>query len=62
MTFDVKKKKIEKKIKKELYIYKTLHKSYLMNVGITKSARTIKGLPLLYFRFENISSFTTFYF
>ena len=51
-----------KKKKKKIHIYKTLYKSYLMNVGITKSARTIKGSPLLYFRFENINSFTTFYF
>ena len=35
MTFNVPKKK------NNLRIYKTLDKSYLMNVGITKSARTI---------------------
>ena len=34
-------KKKKKKKKKKLRIYKTLCKSYLMNVGITKSARTI---------------------
>ena len=47
MTFNVKKKKKwkqkKKKQKKKLHIYKTLYKSYLVNVGITKSARTIKG-------------------
>ena len=69
MTFNVNKKqkkrnkkKNKKKTKKKLHIYKTLYKFYLMNVGITKSAKTIKGLPLLYFRFEIINSFTTFYF
>ena len=41
-------------------MFKTLYKSYLMNVGITKSARTIMGLPLPYFRFKNINSFTRF--
>ena len=30
-----------------------------MNVSITKSARTIMGSPLPYFRLENINSFTT---
>ena len=66
MTFNVKKKikkkETKKKTKKKLDIYKTLYKFYLMNVGITKSAKTIKGLPRLYFRLENINSFTTFYF
>ena len=29
-----------------------------MNVSITKSARTIMGSPLPYFRFKNIKPFT----
>ena len=55
MTFNVKK---EKK-KEKLQMFKTLCKSYLMNVGIKKSAMTIMALPLPYFRFKNINSFTT---
>ena len=54
MRFTVKKKK-----KKKLHMFKMLYKSYLMNVGIIKSARAIMELPLSYFRFKNISSFTT---
>ena len=53
MTFNVKKKK------KKLDMFKTLYKSYLMNVGITKSAGAIMGSPLPNFRFRNINSFKT---
>ena len=52
MTYNVKKKK-------KLHMFKTLYKSCLMNVGITKSARAIMGSPLPYFRFKNINSLTT---
>ena len=55
MTYNVKK---EKKRKRKTHTFKTLYKSYLMNVGITKSARTIRGSPLPYFRFKNINTFT----
>ena len=54
MAFNVKK---EKK-KEKLHMFKTLCKSYLMNVGIKKSEMTITALPFPYFRFKNINSFT----
>ena len=41
MTYNVKKKK-------KLDMFKTLYKSCLMNVGVTKSARAIMGSPLPY--------------
>ena len=56
MIYNVKKKKKEKK---KIHMFKTLYKSYLMNVGIAKSRRTIMGSPLPYFRFKNTNSFTT---
>ena len=37
-------------------MFKTLYKSYLMNLRIKKSARAIMGLPLPYFGFKNINS------
>ena len=37
MTFNVKKKK------NKLHMFKTLYKSHLMNLSITKSARAILG-------------------
>ena len=46
---------------KKLHMFKTLYKSYLMNISITTSARTIMGSPLSYFKFKNINSFTTLY-
>ena len=48
-----------KKEKKKLHTFETLYKSYLMNVGVKKSAWTIMGSALPYFRFKNINSFTT---
>ena len=46
-------------IVKKLHMFKTLYESYLMNVGIKKSPRTIMRSSLPYFRFKNINSFET---
>ena len=43
----------------KLHMFKTLCKSYLMNVSITKSARTNMASPIPYFRFKNINSLST---
>ena len=39
--------KKRKENKKKIHMFKTLYKSYLMNAGITKSARTIMGRHFL---------------